>query len=248
MPYIHNMPLTNRRQCSKSNVQLCSWCAETDCCDNTTPAEAIEIARKYWETIDMVAYFLATRGYDGLYNPALGCACQLCDLAPCDEMTQYCEAAYRFDCARCSKRPSCSLADEEQPWLMSASKDFCEPDYTVAEPAAAYAAENAALPALAPLTVDEVLRSAWPLVCYAQGGIGEASEDAWMVEPGEIILPLSSLPVLTPQQIAEMYGHGGATAEKVCQNTAKNEAGGTISQEVETAVRAVRNAFLQLGA
>ena len=104
----------------------------------------------------IVEEWLEGEGYEGLYNEA-GCGCQLSELALCGEMTQNCEAAYLFDCSRCAKRPSCDIADEEQPYLMSTDKDFCEPDYTVAAPAAAFAADGAALPACAPLTVGEAV-------------------------------------------------------------------------------------------
>lgn len=123
---------------------------------------------------DIVAEYLEGCGYGGLYNKA-GCACTLADLAPCDEMGQGCEAAYRFDCCRCAKRLACDDARQVQEWLVSPSRDFCAPDYVGDVPAACSASQSAALPACAPLTVGEAVYGPY---WYAQGGIGEAPECA----------------------------------------------------------------------
>lgn len=186
---------------------------------------------------EIVEEWLEGEGYEGLYNEA-ECGCRLCDLAPCGEMSQNCEAAFLFDCSRCAKRPSCDLADEEQPWLMSTSKDFCTPDYTVTAPVAACVAENAALPACAPLTAGEgvyVEAGEWiiPLAMAAKlfgGGPIEVAEAVYEIDP------------------ARSDDEKATVVKTVCQNTAKNEAGAMAYPNVETALRDVREGLLQLGA
>lgn len=198
----------------------------------------------------IVEEWLEGEGYEGLYNEC-GCGCQLNDLAPCDEMSQNCEAAFLFDCSRCGKRPSCDIADEEQPWLMSTDKDFCEPDYTVAAPAAAFPAESAALPACAPLTVGEAV---FGVDCanapdwYAQGGIGEAPEDALKIEPGEVFIPIADVVEAIAKAVKDSTPRTAAlamTAKEVCQNTAKTEPASRVLKEDRTA-EYIR--FLEFGA
>lgn len=171
---------------------------------------------------DMVIECLDCHGFDGLYDEA-GCGCMLADLAPCNEMSQHCEAAYLFDCSRCAKRPTCDLANEEQPWLMAPNKDHCTPDYATAAPAAACAAQNAALPACAPLTVGEVVHVAGYPDWHAQGGIVEAPEAALKVEPGE--------------RFIDLFGilKGDLGTKEVCQNTAKSETASRVLKKDRTA-------------
>ena len=196
----------------------------------------------------IVEEWLEGEGYEGLYNEA-GCGCQLSELALCGEMTQNCEAAYLFDCSRCAKRPSCDIADEEQPYLMSTDKDFCEPDYTVAAPAAAFAADGAALPACAPVFgVDCANAPDW----YAQGGIGEAPEDALKIEPGEVIMPIADMAEVIAKAIADTAPKPKPAAlamplpaKEVCQNTAKTEPASRVLKEDRTA-EYIR--FLEYGA
>lgn len=176
---------------------------------------------------DMVVECLDCHGFDGLYNEA-GCGCMLEDLAPCDEMSQNCEAAYRFDCQRCAKRPACDLADEEQPWLMAPNKDHCAPDYARAAPADCSTDQSAALPACAPLTVGEVVHAAGYPDWHAQGGIGEAPEGAPKPRPAALAMPLPE--------------------KEVCQNTAKSEPDITVNPDAVSALRHVNKCFLQLGA
>ena len=174
----------------------------------------------------IVEEWLEGEGYEGLYNEA-GCGCQLSELALCGEMTQNCEAAYLFDCSRCAKRPSCDIADEEQPYLMSTDKDFCEPDYTVAAPAAAFAADGAALPACAPLTVGEAVF-------------------------GEVIMPIADMAEVIAKAIADTAPKPKPAAlamplpaKEVCQNTAKTEPASRVLKEDRTA-EYIR--FLEYGA
>lgn len=201
-----------------------------------------------------VEEWLEGEGYGGLYNEA-ECGCRLCDLAPCGEMSQNCEAAFLFDCSRCAKRQSCDAADEEQPWLMSTSRDFCTPDYMVAEPSAACAAENAALPACAPLTVGEAV---FGVDCanapdwYAQGGIGEAPEDALKIEPGELFMPIADVAEAIAKAIKDSAPKPKPAAlamplpaKEVCQNTAKTEPASRVLKEDRTA-EYIR--FLEFGA
>lgn len=204
--------------------------------------------------VDIVDEWLNFNGYDGLCNEG-GCGCRLDDLAPCKEMIKNCEAAFLFDCSRCAKRPSCDIADEEQPWLMSASKDFCEPDYMVAAPAAACAAEGAALPVCAPLTVGEAV---FGVDCanapdwYAQGGIGEAPEDALKIEPGEVFMPIADVVEAIAKAIKDSAPKPKPAAlamplpaKEVCQNTAKTEPASRALKEGRTA-ECIR--FLEFGA
>jgi len=51
----------------------------------------------------IVLDFLKQNGYDGLYNPDSECACLVSDLAPCDEMTDSCEAGYKTDGCTCGE-------------------------------------------------------------------------------------------------------------------------------------------------
>lgn len=59
---------------------------------------------------DMVKEWLDSRGYTGLVNKDMPCGCGLDDLAPCGEMTEWCEAAYAVlcdgtVCSSCESRP-----------------------------------------------------------------------------------------------------------------------------------------------
>jgi len=50
------------------------------------------------EVKDLVQIGLRERGYDGLYNEELGCACLVDDLMPCVFENNKCEAGYRIPC------------------------------------------------------------------------------------------------------------------------------------------------------
>lgn len=198
---------------------------------------------------DMVSEWLEGNGYGGLYSKA-GCACTLADLAPCDEMGQGCEAAYRFDCCRCAKRLTCDDARQVQEWLVSPSRDFCAPDYVGDVPAAGLASQGSALPACVPLTIGEIVHVAghpdWQ-------GIGEAPEGALKAEPGEVFIPIAdaaeakaikdSAPKPRPAALAMPL-----PAKEVCQKTAKSEPVVSIESDAITALRHVNKCFLQLGA
>lgn len=197
---------------------------------------------------DMVVECLDCHGFDGLYNEA-GCGCMSADLAPCDEMSQCCEAAYLFDCRRCTKRPTCRFADDEQPWLMSPSKDHCEPDYTTAAPAAGSAAQNAAFPACAIMTVGEAVFG----FDYANTPIEEAPEFALKVEQGEVFIPIDQMAELIAKAIKDNMPRLAALAmplpaKEACQNAAKTDDGIPGCPDTETALRYARKGFLQLGA
>ena len=80
---------------------------------------------------EIVTCWLKDNGYDGLFND-YGCGCHLSDFAPCDEMSQGCEAAYKFECSRCELFETCEKSygeDGKENWLMSPYKDFCTPQY-----------------------------------------------------------------------------------------------------------------------
>jgi hypothetical protein len=47
--------------------------------------------------VEMVSAYLREHGYDGLWGDA-GCACELGDLAPCDEPWSECQAGYKATC------------------------------------------------------------------------------------------------------------------------------------------------------
>lgn len=46
----------------------------------------------------IVADALKAQGYDGLFNPDSGCACEFDDFMPCAEPSPECEAGYRGPC------------------------------------------------------------------------------------------------------------------------------------------------------
>lgn len=48
--------------------------------------------------IDMVKFYLKQEQFDGLYSDDGECACELADLAPCDNMGEFCRAGYRYWC------------------------------------------------------------------------------------------------------------------------------------------------------
>lgn len=47
--------------------------------------------------IEMAKHYLQTRGYEGLCYPDFDCGCDIDDLAPCCEMTERCQAAWRTE-------------------------------------------------------------------------------------------------------------------------------------------------------
>lgn len=186
---------------------------------------------------EIVEEWLEGYGYGGLFNECgdPSCGCILGDLMLCSGDQSTCEPAYAFFCSRCAKKKECDRRSEECEWMTSPSKDYCEPDYTAAAPAAACAAQSAALSACVPLTVGEVARAGLhPL--HEQGGVVEARVDALKVEPGDLFIDLFGIL------------KGEPPVKEACQNTAKNDDGVTIYPDIETALRAVRKGFLQLGA
>ena len=131
-----SFPMTNREECSRTNFQMCSWCSQDDCCDNQTPADAPESARRRPNMRDTAAHFLEWRGYSGLFNENAGCGCVIDDLMPCCcEGIEECVAAYRFECERCAKRDQCDeegkglVEGERSEWFVSTNPEYCRPDY-----------------------------------------------------------------------------------------------------------------------
>jgi hypothetical protein len=55
----------------------------------------------------IVKEYLAKNGYDGLCND--DCGCGLDDLAPCDNMSEDCMAAYRCECENCQTEYDCDI-------------------------------------------------------------------------------------------------------------------------------------------
>lgn len=53
---------------------------------------------KNMEVIDIVKDYLEQNGYDGLFNSDNECACEVDDLAPCGEMSDYCRAGFKQAC------------------------------------------------------------------------------------------------------------------------------------------------------
>ena len=115
--------------------------------------------------------------------------------------------------------------------------------------------KSAALPACAPLTVGEAV---FGVDCanapdwYAQGGIGEAPEDALKIEPGEVIMPIADMAEVIAKAIADTAPKPKPAAlamplpaKEVCQNTAKTEPASRVLKEDRTA-EYIR--FLEYGA
>lgn len=200
----------------------------------------------------IVEEWLEDSEYDGLASD-FDCGCLKSDLMPCGNPAASCEPAYRFDCARCGKAGSCRRRPEGcGAWVMSGDKDFCEPDYAGVAPAAAYAAENAALPACAPPTAGDMERAGLPPDWYAQGGIGEAPEDALKIEPGEVILPIGCVAEAIAKAIKDSAPKPKTAAlamplpaKEACQNTAKTEA---VSRALKEDRTAEYMRFLEFGA
>lgn len=99
------------------------------------------------ELKELVQEALNEKGYQGLLNSAVGCACRRADLMPCSEPGIRCEAAYVFECERCSKQESCALAlfeGEVQDFVCATGKHFCAPDYIVCQKTDKTADENTA--------------------------------------------------------------------------------------------------------
>ncbi len=49
---------------------------------------------------DIIKRYLTDNGYDGLFNTDIdgGCACEIADLAPCQEVGLDCKAGYKEPC------------------------------------------------------------------------------------------------------------------------------------------------------
>lgn len=130
------LPMTNRAECSRTGLQFCSWCAQADCCDNTTDPDAPEAAKRRANVRAMATHFLVSRGYSGLFNENAECGCTIDDLMPCcNEGIEECVAAYRFECGRCEKRERCDMEGkglvegERDDWFVALSPDYCHPQY-----------------------------------------------------------------------------------------------------------------------
>lgn len=200
---------------------------------------------------DIVCEWLEDSEFDGLVSD-FDCGCLKSDLMPCGNPAANCEPAYRFDCARCSKAHCCHLHTEScGAWVMSGDKDFCEPDYMAAAPAVGSAAQNAALPACAPLTVGEVARAGLEPEWHAQDGFTEHVADGIKVEIGEVLVPLPMMIEAVKAAIDKVLVPKDTSAEaekQLCQNTAKTDEETTWYPDVETALRHAKKSHLQLGA
>lgn len=65
----------------------------------------------------MLKEWLDQHGYDGLYSPTGGCACERDDLIPCSgEGVEHCEPGYRIECDGCD-------FDADPHWHMAKKKD-----------------------------------------------------------------------------------------------------------------------------
>ncbi len=78
---------------------------------------------------EIVRQHLEREGYDGLFNEAGECACLRDDLAPCNCMTEQCEAGYRVDCAD----TECEFANEGGHWHMVDEKPVPPSGFIVGE-------------------------------------------------------------------------------------------------------------------
>lgn len=202
--------------------------------------------------VDIVSEWLESQGYGGLYNDAdadgHGCGCILGDLMLCGGDQSTCEPAYAFECWRCAWGGVCGKRGEGCEWMTSTDKDFCEPDYMVAAPAASLAAQSAALPACAPLTVGEMLGIKFlsgddiHSSAHAQIGIGEAPEFALKVEAGEVFISVDQMAELIAKAIKDSTPKPKPAAlamqppaKEVCQNTAKNNSASRMLKEDRTA-------------
>lgn len=67
--------------------------------------------------LEIVQAGLIANGYDGLCNPDEGCECEVCDLAPCGEISGECTAGWKVPC-------SCGDHD----WHISSASDGEQPD------------------------------------------------------------------------------------------------------------------------
>ncbi|HPA81139.1 MAG TPA: hypothetical protein PLS95_10035 [Thermoanaerobaculales bacterium] len=67
--------------------------------------------------LEIVTERLTADGYDGLYNPDTGCACEVGHLAPCGEISGDCIAGWKV---------SCSCGDHD--WHISSASDGEQPD------------------------------------------------------------------------------------------------------------------------
>lgn len=66
----------------------------------------------------IVAKYLNDNGYDGLVVADNGCGCQLSDLAPCDEFSMDCQAAYKWTYGdiwemKTTKQKSCAVCESQ---------------------------------------------------------------------------------------------------------------------------------------
>jgi len=52
------------------------------------------------QLINMVSEWLIERGFDGLFNEAGNCGCDLGDLMPCGCPSPTCEAGYKVQCPK----------------------------------------------------------------------------------------------------------------------------------------------------
>jgi len=60
----------------------------------------------------IVEDYLKTNGYDGLYNAAADCACDLSDLMPCGFDCSACKPGYRVPC-RCGENCLFDIVSEK---------------------------------------------------------------------------------------------------------------------------------------
>jgi hypothetical protein len=80
----------------KEVVLFCGYC------NTTTPHwEIAEPIGHYLTDIkDIVADYLITRGYEGLWNEFIDCGCEISDLMPCDEPSGDCRPGVKIPCPK----------------------------------------------------------------------------------------------------------------------------------------------------
>lgn len=61
--------------------------------------------------IEIVEQYLRANGYDALVRPEYECGCSLDDLAPCGQIHEHCQAAYRWTCDKCELNGDCEFQE-----------------------------------------------------------------------------------------------------------------------------------------
>lgn len=73
--------------------------------------------------LEIIGDYLKTNGFDGLYNRAGECGCEVGGLSPGDCLVDECEAAYKVPCD-----PANCPADGNCDWHMSPRRESCPKD------------------------------------------------------------------------------------------------------------------------